>query len=348
MDQKQLDDRPDTCPSAPEAGPAIINTVAYLILAHAADEQLRLLTNALLADGRSRVYLHLDAKVLDLNWIEGHTGPRFVLIADRRSLNWGGYSIVEATLRLLRSALSDAANQRFVLLSGTCFPLKTVHEINESILALTMPLMALWGRIDPSLKHGTGLGRYVVTKFHPHDNPFLVPTTSRMHERLWNAYKWVDGRLPYERKVDLRDLWKGSQFFILDRDSAEVCLRPPGALVHALRYALAPDEIFFTTIIVGHLRAGGRMMPTTSPSAARQGAHFILKREPDHRSLRERLFRRVDLRRLTTADVDDARASGALFARKCSADVSKANADRWSRLDASALGVRLEGPEQAI
>ncbi|MBW4022113.1 MAG: beta-1,6-N-acetylglucosaminyltransferase [Proteobacteria bacterium] len=311
------------CPSkAGAAGGS--GTVAYLVLAHAADEQLRLLTDELLAEGRSRVYLHLDAKVLDLKWLDSHARSRLFLIADRRALNWGGYSIVEATLRLLRVALSEAGNQRFVLLSGSCFPLRTVGEINDDLIGRTTPLIALWGRIDPSLKHGEGLGRHVVTKFHPYDNPFMGPTTSRMHERAWNAYAWIDGLLPYERKVDLRDLWKGSQFFVVDRDMAEACLRPPRALVHALRYALAPDEIFFTSIILGCLRARGTNVPTVSPSAPHQGGHFILKRRPACRSLRERLFRRTDLRQLTVADVDEAMASGALFARKCSADVSKA------------------------
>jgi hypothetical protein len=349
MEHKQLNDLQGTGASALGANSGKdTDTVAYIILAHAADEQLRLLTDALLADCRSRVYLHLDAKVLDLNWIEHYTCPRFVLIADRRVLNWGGYSIVEATLRLLQSALSEGSNQRFVLLSGSCFPLRATRGINDIILGLTMPLVALWGQIDPYLKHAVGLGRHVVTKFHPHDNRFLVPTTSRMHERLWNLYKWIDGRLPYERKVDLRDLWKGSQFLVVDRACADACLRPPGALVRSLQYALAPDEIFFITMIVGHLKAMGMMIATTSPSASRQGAHYILKREPNRRSFRDRLFRRVDLRQMTTADVGDARASGALFVRKCSVDVSRAIADRCHRLDVMAYGVRLEAPENAM
>jgi hypothetical protein len=175
-------------------------TVAYLILAHAADEQLRVLTNALLSDRRSRVYLHLDAKVLDLNWIESMICPRFVLIEERTALNWGGYSIVEATLRLLRTALSDPTNRRFVLLSGSCFPLRAVHEVNDSIRTLPMPQVALWGRIDPSLKHGVGLGRHVVTKFHPYDNRFLAPPV-RAESRPARS---LEGQPVFHRRSQLR------------------------------------------------------------------------------------------------------------------------------------------------
>jgi hypothetical protein len=104
----------------------------------------------------------------------------------------------------------------------------------------------------------------------------------------------------------------------------------------------------FITMIVRHMRARGMMISTTSPIAPRQGAHFILKREPDRRSFRDRLFKRVDLRRLFTSDVDDANASGALFARKCSADVSRAISERYVRVEALANGVGLERPEQAM
>jgi len=307
----------------------ISGQVAYLVLAHAADEQLRLLTNALLADPRSRVYLHLDRKLLDLGWVGSCAGPRLVVLSDRATVNWGGYSVVDATLRLLKSALSDESNQRFVLLSGACFPLKPVREINDDICALTSPLIAVWGRFDPMLKQGEGLGRYVVTKFHPHDNRFLTPKASGLHARAWSAYKWLSARLPYERKLDLQDLWKGSQFFVIDRAYAEICVRPPADLVRALRYALAPDEILFVTMIVRHLQSTGTVIPTIPSSSERQGGHFILKRVPKRHGLWDRAFGLVDLRRLAVSDVDDAMASGAMFARKCSVEVSKKILERF-------------------
>jgi hypothetical protein len=304
--------------------------VAYLVLAHAADEQLRLLTNELLADPRSRVYLHLDAKVFDLDWVEVYGTQRLVVLPNRKMVNWGGYSVVEASILLLQAAVSDLSNQRFVLLSGSCFPLKPISEINDDILALTRPSLAIWGRIDSGLKQGEGLGRYVVTKFYPHDNRFLSPKVSGLSARAWEVYKWINARLPYERKIDLRDLWKGSQFFILDRKCAELCAQAPNELDRALRYALAPDEIIFTTIIARTIISMGETISTVSPSAERQGSHFILKRVPSRRSLQERLFGQVELRRLTPADVAAAIASGALFARKCSPDVSNEIVCQWT------------------
>lgn len=305
-------------------------TVAYLVLAHEANEQLFRLINALLADKRSRVYLHLDAKLLDLGWTEVFGDPRLVVLPSRLGVNWGGYSVVKATLLLLRRALADSPNRQFVLLSGACFPLLPTSHLNDRILTLNRPLVSVWGKIDPALHQGEGLGRYVVTKFHPHDRAILTPKRSLMHERVWNLYKRLNARLPYERKVDVADLWKGSQFFIIDRDFAEVCARPPKVLVRTLQFALAPDEIMFTTLIVRQGQAAGLSFPTISSEDARQGSHFIIKRVPPRRTLRDRMFQQIDLRQLAIADADDAKASGALFARKCSVAVSTSIAAQWT------------------
>lgn len=314
-------------------------TAAYLVLAHEANDQLWRLTNALLADARSRVYLHLDAKLLDIGWTEHHGDPRLVVLPRRIAVNWGGYSVVEATQLLLRRALMDSSNEQFALLSGSCFPLMSTGELNDAVLALNAPAISVWGKIDAALSEGEGLGRFVVTKFHPHDRAILTPKTSRMHERVWDLFKRLNARLPYERKVDLTDLWKGSQFFIIGRECAKSCSHPPANLVRALRYALAPDEILFTTLIVRHIRDRGLPVAITAPDAARQSAHFIIKRVPPKRSLRERMFQQVDLRALAASDADTAVASGAWFARKCSSEVSMAIAARWTGDEATEIEI---------
>ena len=304
--------------------------VAYLILAHAVNEELRLLIDALLSDQRSAVYLHIDAKIPDLGWLSDYSNPSLVVLPNRRIVNWAGYSVVDATLRLLRSALADASNRQFALLSGACFPLRSQKSVNDRILSLSGPSVSLWGRVSPELRQGEGLGRYIVTKVHLHDDHLLPPKRSGLHERVWSVYKKINARLPYERKVDISDLWKGSQFFILDREYAKICAQPPGELVQAMRYALAPDEIFFTTMIMRHARSVGLALPLTSESDKRLGAHFIIKRPPEgRRNLTTRLFGQVDLRKLSLTDAAEALSSGALFARKCSEEVSLAIRAAW-------------------
>ena len=94
-------------------------TVAYLIMAHEADAQLALLISTLLADERSRLYLHLDAKAGDLGAAAHLAADRLTVLDDRLVVNWGGYSIVAATQRLLARALREPPTTHFVLLSGS-------------------------------------------------------------------------------------------------------------------------------------------------------------------------------------------------------------------------------------
>jgi len=149
-------------------------TVAYLVLAHEANEQLFRLTNALLADKRSRVYLHLDAKLFDVGWTEFHGDPRLVVLLNRVEVNWNDYSVVEATLALLHRALTDSTNERFVLLSGSCFPLMPIGTLNNDILKSIAPMISVCGRIDASLTQDEAPEHDVVAKLRLYDRTVLT------------------------------------------------------------------------------------------------------------------------------------------------------------------------------
>lgn len=305
-------------------------SVSYLILAHAVDDQLALLTSTLLADPRSLIYLHVDAKTRDLGWLPGNTEKRLVHLKPSVPVNWAGWSVVVATIYLLDEATMKGQADRFVLLSGSCFPLRPVSALNDEILARDTPLVSVWGKIDPELRRNEGMGRYVVTKFYPLDRPLLNPKRNALTELAWNLYKRVNAALPYERKVDVADLWKGSQFFILNRKLAHQCVRQSRELEPPSRHAMAPDEIYFTTHYVRFCREHGLAVAMTQPDATVQGTHYVQKRVPVSRTLRQRLIGRIDLRQMTPADVPQAVASGAMFARKCSAAVSAAIMRTWT------------------
>lgn len=308
---------------------ALNDSVAYLILAHEANDQLRHLLHVLLKDVRSRIYLHLDAKLLDIDWVGRLDQPRVIVLDSRVRVNWGGFSVARATIILLRRALMDVSNARFVLISGACFPLVAPEDLNNNIMLLKNPLVSVWGKINSNLLSSEGLGRYVVTKYFPLDIPLLNPKRRYMHPRLWRLFKWLNVKVPYERIVNLEDMWKGSQFFCIDRDLAILCAQPSSSLTAALRHALASDEILFTTIVVRGMRTRGSELPLSAQDDVRQGAHYVIKKVPLNRSLRERALGHVDLRRLAATDVEDALASGALFARKCSPEISKLIEARW-------------------
>ncbi len=304
-------------------------TVAYLILAHSQNEQLDLLVNALLSDPRSRVYIHLDAKTKVERAFRFDDISRVRITENRVHVNWGGFSVVRAMKNVIRAALEDKSNERFVLISGACFPTRSPSAINDALLTGNGNLFSIWGQIDPKNLSSEGFGRYIVSKFQPCDIELLNPKKSIFHARLWNLYKKIASEIPLERHVSLDDLWKGSQFFAASRSVAEWFIEPHRELDRTLRWALAPDEIYFNTLFVRYLRQCGETFTPTSPDAAEQGTHYITRRVPGGRTLKQKLLEPIDLRKLHRADLPKILDNPCFFARKCNPELAREIEASW-------------------
>ena len=299
--------------------------IAYLVLAHQLNDQLRLLLETLASDGRSRIYVHMDSKCRDLGWLADVDPDVLTLIPRRHAVNWAGYTMVDAMTELLQAATGEPNNAKFVLLTATCFPLRPMSDVNDHILNLPGSLMAIWGSIDPSDPALEGTGGGTVNKYFFNDVALWNPSKGKMYHRLWSVYKKVNALLPYRRRLQYGQIWRGSVYFVMDRALATSCCALPPALVHDLKYALGPDEMAFATLYAEQAARTGGTVPLTSPDATLQALHYIRMRVPQRSemSLRSRLFDMVDLRRLDESDIADADASGALFTRKCSLLVSQ-------------------------
>src|SRR4030066_113594 len=109
--------------------------IAYLILSHQHPAQLTNLVTTLNHGNRSLFYIHVDRKsegFLDspsLTSIKDLENVTF--LNDRVGVYWGGFSIVEATLRLLRKAVDEGGFQYAVLLSGQDYPIKSNSYIES-------------------------------------------------------------------------------------------------------------------------------------------------------------------------------------------------------------------------
>ena len=107
---------------------------AFLILCHRPPRYwLRLAQSA----PESRFYLHYDAKA---DWTEARglaAGCANMRFTDRRiDVRWAGFSMVAATLELLRCALAESGNEWFHLLSGNCVLLLPIAGLAARCAAL--------------------------------------------------------------------------------------------------------------------------------------------------------------------------------------------------------------------
>jgi hypothetical protein len=127
--------------------------IAFLIMAHEKPEQLLRLVNAL-DDDRASFHIHLDKKT-DASSFQALLGDRknVHLLPNRVKANWMGFSLVEATLRLL----ADAAIHGFdycILLSGSDYPIKSRDELFTFFEKADREYIAYWRIEDrPSWMH---------------------------------------------------------------------------------------------------------------------------------------------------------------------------------------------------
>lgn len=294
-------------------------TVAYLIVAHSANEQLRTLCDVLLTDRNARVYIHLDRKTADTGWLSRYENPCLVWIS-RHKVEWGSYSIARAILALLEIAIEQGDTERFVPLSGTCFPLLPPVELGKAILSLPEPKFAIWGKLGGERRIDR-YGEKAATGYFPYSVRWLNPRRGIPQRLLWAIYTRLMLALPFGRRLPKRGLWKGSMFFVADRRLAKLICDEATELGRYLRYAHAPDEIFSQTVYGRDREARGLPVSITSRMDELQGAHFIRQRGEKRTLLQRLTASSPDSRSLLEADIPDALASGALFARKCSPHV---------------------------
>lgn len=130
--------------------------------------------------GLYSIYVHADpsfnsSSELDTGVFRGRRIPN-------QQAHWGKFSLVEAELRLLATALLDPSNQRFVLLSESCIPLFNFSTVYSYLLNSTQTFVEVYDLEGPA-----GRDRY--------------------KSRLWPA-------------ITIEQWRKGSQWFEMNRDLA--------------------------------------------------------------------------------------------------------------------------------
>ncbi len=157
---------------------------------------------------------------------------------------WGGWSQVEATLRLMQCAMTkDRTLARFALISGACYPLKSNETLRDYLLcderehisafpmpdgARDKPLTRLtrW-HLQRGLR-GTGIGARAARLVN--DALRVLPP------------RRLAGLVPYA----------GSSWFVLTRDAVATILErveTDRRFVSFFRYSHCPDESFFQTLL---------------------------------------------------------------------------------------------------
>jgi hypothetical protein len=108
-----------------------MNKHAYLIMAHNNWDNLERLIQ-LIDDVRNDIYLHIDKKATGFNINRFLLLPKYsrIYIYSEIKIYWGGYSVVECELLLLKEAI-EYGYLYYHLLSGADLPIKSQDEIHR-------------------------------------------------------------------------------------------------------------------------------------------------------------------------------------------------------------------------
>ncbi|WP_294952842.1 beta-1,6-N-acetylglucosaminyltransferase [Sulfurovum sp.] len=213
-------------------------TIAFLLLAHHQPEHTGRLVR-MLDDPRHHFFIHVD-KQTDLSWFRKKAtvkGENVHFLTDRNrfKINWGGFNMLKATLRLVETAWQSPLQfGRFCLLSGSDYLLKSQADMRT---ALAEDIEYI--RIDRMLSdHQSDTHSHNIEHFFFPDNPILKSfrLSGRFHRR------------PYDGIA----LYHGSQWWALSRRAISFILdflekNPAYTQFH--RYVNCPDEIFFASML---------------------------------------------------------------------------------------------------
>ncbi len=274
--------------------------IAYLVLAHADPKHFEKLVSAL--EYNSKIFVHLDAKS-DIKAFQAFSLPEnLTFIKNRVRVSWGGISIVDATLRLIESALNNGGDfTHLVLISGSDYPIKDNAFIYKTFVS--NPQREFIKYVD--MRQSAHYMKYINQKwykepiFHTSNRTLGLPgkVIRNILNKISFHNSWNKDVIPYF----------GSQWWALTPACAQYILnyvKGNANYYKTNKNSFAPDEHFFHTIV------------GNSPFNAKADGLQEFKGRGTWRMANFHLIHKTVAKWYTADDWDEINTSEKLFVRK--------------------------------
>ena len=251
--------------------------INYLILTHKNSEQLARLISKLQAPNVN-FFIHLDKNEEETPFkslLRSFQNIHFLPIHLRKKIIWGDISMIEATLQLMQEALKNDAKGYFVLLSGQDYPLKSNDQIQEFFkLNYGKCYISSFKLPHPGWENGglNRINRYKINKSPQRKHFMWLPSifdSDFYHIQilgklnfLRKSGNWKSLFLIFRKRKHPKYIaaYGGGQWWAFPEEIAERIINfhqshPEYFKYH--RYTLAPDELFFHSILMHLLKEKG-------------------------------------------------------------------------------------------
>lgn len=215
---------------------------AYMILAHNQEDLLIKLVQSLdISD--NDIYVHIDQRsTLNKNRISESVSQATIQFVDRVKVEWGGYSMIVATMILLKAA-TKTHHIYYHLLSGVDLPLKNIKEINafyEDNAGKEFIRFFDKDKCDSEYDVRYGYKSYFRDKCGKTHNVWLaINNILFLGQKIFHIYD-----------KSLKDsFYMGSQFWDITEPFALALLENEDDFRKKYRFASVSDEIFVQTFI---------------------------------------------------------------------------------------------------
>jgi hypothetical protein len=290
---------------------------AYLVLTHKEPRHVEELAARILKlSPGAEVAVHHDIRSHGVPW-EGHPGPHRHLV-ERGPVDWGDWSMVEATLRLLRFGVEGLGADWLVLLSGEHRPVVDLEEWELETARSGVDALAHAIELPPRLRFGGGQGdpqTYLARSRHRW-RLAARPRSDLLHRAVGGFAKmsrplqplgaieyvhrrqaWAFGLRRSAGPMRGQSFFRGTQWIAVNRRAAETVIDPDPALTDWFRRSWIPDEAYFHT-------------------ALRRQPHLVVANAPTTFVLETPERPTPGWMRLSMADLPAVRSASVPFARK--------------------------------
>ena len=180
-------------------------------------------------------YVHMDAKSDYFPDAETAQLANVFLLSDRVSVRWGGFSQIEATLKLFETAFANEDNAYFHLVSGEDVVLQP-FEVIEKQWQQRFDFQAMMTcEMAPQYAY-----RFIMDSPHA-DSDWQRQLTGKIITKLQQGVAKIK---PYHSPI-----YFGSQWFSVTRADWEKIVPFTDEYSDFFRHKLVPDEHFFQTLI---------------------------------------------------------------------------------------------------
>ena len=222
-----------------------MNKHAYMIMAHNNFELLEMKLR-LLDSEKNDFFIHIDTNVTNFDFEYFKSIPKHskLVFTDRVRVTWGGFSMIDAELILLKSAIPGNYSY-YHLISGVDMPLKTADEIYNFFESHQDTEFVKFAT-DECLSRPKMQERFRF--YHIFQN--TKGRNSNAKQKLDAAFSALQRMLSVDRTKGSPLTFRiGSQWFSITHKAAEYLCNSEAYIRKTFRYTAIPDEMVVQTML---------------------------------------------------------------------------------------------------